>query len=131
MKELSDYQNFVIDCTSDPSKDLNALIERLIELDKIVNISALTTGSTGLASEGGEFAEIVKKCIYQGKPLDNETLFHLKRELGDIAFYWALAAYAIGETPESVLQENIKKLSARYPYGFSVDKSENRQQGDI
>lgn len=128
---LNDYQNFVEKVTSQPSNELNALVSRLEELNETVNISLLLTGSTGLASEGGEFAEIVKKCVFQGKPLNDDTVFHLKRELGDIAFYWVNACRALGLDPNEVIIENVNKLSARYPGGFSVERSENRKKDDL
>lgn len=128
---LNDYQNFVEKVTSQPSNELNALVSRLEELNETVNISLLLTGSTGLASEGGEFAEIVKKCVFQGKPLNDDTVFHLKRELGDIAFYWVNACRALGLDPNEVIVENVNKLSARYPGGFSVERSENRKKDDL
>lgn len=131
MTDLNAYQKFVYSVTSDPSRDIESLVERLRELNEVVNIAQLMTGSQGLASEGGEFAEIVKKCVYQGKPLDEDTIYHIKRELGDIAFYWAMAAEAIGFTPDDIIQENIRKLEKRYPGGFSVHRSENRETGDL
>jgi len=131
MSNFNDYQNFVTSVTSTTSLDLEKLIARLRELDNSVNISALLTGATGLSSESGEFSEIVKKCVFQGKPLDSDVVFHLKRELGDIVFYWVLAAYALGMDPESIITENIRKLQARYPNGFSVNHSENRAKEDI
>lgn len=128
---LNNYQDFVENVTSEPSNNLDILVTRLEELDKIVNISLLLTGSTGLASEGGEFAEIVKKCMFQGKPLTEDTIFHLKRELGDIIFYWVNSCRALGLDPNDVINENINKLSARYPGGFSVEHSENRKENDL
>ena len=106
----------------------------LIDLEKEsgVNMSLLLTSSIGMASEGGEFAEIVKKCIFQGKPLDSDTIFHAKRELGDVAWYWINACRSLGLDPNSVLEENVNKLKSRYPGGeFDVHYSENRQEGDI
>jgi NTP pyrophosphatase (non-canonical NTP hydrolase) len=90
------------------------------------------TGAIGIASEGGEFSEIVKKCVFQGKPLNDETLFHIKRELGDIAWYFANACRAIGANPSEVIEENVRKLESRYPGGhFDVYYSENRKEGDL
>ena len=88
--DLNKYKNFVEKVTSIESNEVSSLIDRLqsLETDTGVNISLLLTGSIGIASEGGEFSEIVKKCIFQGKPLDDDTRFHIKRELGDIAWYW-------------------------------------------
>ncbi len=133
-KELTQYSGFVDVLTSDPSKDMEALITRLRELAALetVNIPKLMTGTTGLSAEAGEAAEIVKKVLYQGKPLDEATTFHLKRELGDIIFYWMMTVQAIGEDPYEVIEENIRKLKARYPSGeFSITNSEVRKKDDI
>ena len=130
--DLNRYRDFVHEVTSGPSNDLEALIPRLRELNKTVNIALLMTGSTGVAAEGGEFAEIVKKCVFQGKPMNEETIFHMKRELGDIAWYWVNACRAIGMDPNDVIAENVRKLEARYPGGqFDPYYSENRVQGDL
>lgn len=129
---LKAYTDFVEAVTSDASNNLETLIERLRELNETVNIALLMTGGTGLASEGGEFNEIIKKCIFQGKPMNDETIFHMKRELGDIAWYFVNACRAIGEDPNNVIAENVRKLEARYPGGsFDVYYSENRREGDL
>lgn len=129
---LNRYQEFVEAVTSDASNDLDTLINRLQELNKTVNISLLLTSGIGLASEGGEFDEIIKKCVFQGKPLTEETVFHMKRELGDIIWYWVNACRAIGIDPNQVISENVRKLEARYPGGaFDVSYSENRKEGDL
>jgi NTP pyrophosphatase (non-canonical NTP hydrolase) len=130
--DINRYRDFVQAVTSNPSNDLEAMIARLRELNEVVNISLLMTGAIGVASEGGEFAEIVKKCVFQGKPMDSETVFHIKRELGDIAWYFVNACRAIGEDPSAVIEENVRKLEARYPGGsFDVHYSENRKAGDL
>ena len=130
--DINKYRDFVGAVTSDASNDLEAMIVRLRELNKVVNISLLMTGAIGIASEGGEFAEIVKKCVFQGKPLDDDTVFHIKRDLGDIAWYFVNACRAIGENPSAVIEENVRKLEARYPGGeFDVHYSENRKEGDL
>ena len=132
--DLNKYKNFVEKVTSTESNEVSSLIERLrqLETDTGVNISLLLTGSIGIASEGGEFSEIVKKCIFQGKPLDHDTRFHIKRELGDIAWYWVNACRALDLDPNEVIAENVNKLKNRYPEGnFNVWYSENRQEGDL
>jgi len=130
--DLNKYRDFVAEVTSNASNDLEAMITRLRELNEVVNIALLMTGSTGIAAEGGEFAEIVKKCVFQGKPMNDETVFHMKRELGDIAWYWVNACRAIGIDPNEVIAENVRKLEARYPGGeFNVHYSENRKDGDL
>ena len=130
--DLNRYKDFVQAVTSDASNDLEALIARLRELDQTVNIALLMTGSTGVAAEGGEFAEVVKKCVFQGKPMNDDTVFHMKRELGDIAWQWVNACRALGLDPNEVIAENVRKLEARYPGGsFDAYYSENRQDGDL
>jgi len=130
--DLNKYKDFVKEVTSNESNDLEALTARLTELNKTVNIALLMTGATGLASEGGEFAEIVKKCVFQGKPMDGDTIFHAKRELGDIIWYWVNSCRALGIDPNSVIEENVNKLESRYPGGeFDVHFSENRKDGDL
>jgi NTP pyrophosphatase (non-canonical NTP hydrolase) len=127
----NDYANFVRATASDESKYIDDYVNRLYELNKTINVAMLHTGSAGLASEGGEFAEICKKVTFQGKLLDEATLTHMKKELGDIAWYWALACLAVGSSPEEILRMNVEKLEARYPNGFEVVRSENRAEGDI
>ena len=132
--DLNKYKNFVEKVTSTESNEVSSLTGRLcqLETDTGVNISLLLTGSIGIASEGGEFSEIVKKCIFQGKPLDDDTRFHNKRELGDIAWYWINSCRALDLDPNEVIAENVNKLKSRYPDGnFNVWYSENRQEGDL
>ena len=110
--DLNKYKEFVQEVTSKESNSTMILNNKLIDLEKEsgVNMSLLLTSSIGMASEGGEFAEIVKKCIFQGKPLDSDTIFHAKRELGDVAWYWINACRSLGLDPNSVLEENVNKL---------------------
>jgi NTP pyrophosphatase (non-canonical NTP hydrolase) len=131
---LNKYADFTFELASLPSKDLNALIESLRDLNdhETVNVALLITGAFGLGSESGEFQEIVKKMLFQGKPLNEENIFHMKRELGDIAWYWVNACNALGINPNEVLAENVEKLKARYPGGdFDPYYSENRKEGDL
>ena len=131
---LDRYKEFVEGVTSEASNDTEALTERLKKLEEEtnVNMALLLTSAIGIASEGGEYAEIVKKCIFQGKPLDQDTRFHIKRELGDIMWYWINGVRALGLDPNAVIAENVNKLVARYPNGeFDVYYSENRQEGDL
>ena len=132
--DLNKYKEFVQEVTSKESNSTMVLNNKLIDLEKEsgVNLALLMTGAIGIASEGGEYAEIVKKCIFQGKPMDDETKFHIKRELGDIAWYWINSCRALGIDPNEVLTENVQKLKSRYPGGeFDVHYSENRQKGDL
>jgi NTP pyrophosphatase (non-canonical NTP hydrolase) len=132
--DLNKYKEFVEAVTSSESGNTEALANKIknLEEESGVNIATLLTGAIGIASEGGEFAEIVKKCIFQGKPLDDETIFHAKRELGDIMWYWISSCRALGLDPNEVIAENVHKLKSRYPGGeFDVHYSENRQTGDL
>ena len=132
--DINKYKEFVEKVTSLQSNETGGLTAQLekLEKDSDVNMALLLTGAIGIASEGGEFAEIVKKCIFQGKPLDADTVFHAKRELGDIAWYWINSCRALGLDPNDVLEENVNKLKSRYPGGeFDVHFSENRKDGDL
>ena len=130
--DLKKYENFVEKVTSEESNDWAYTQARLHELNDKVNISLLMTGGIGLSSETGELNEIIKKCIFQGKPMDDETIFHCKRELGDIMWYWINSCRSLGLDPNEVVAENVNKLKARYPGGeFDVHYSENRKEGDL
>ena len=130
--DLNRYTEFVSVVTSAESNDTEALINRMRELDKDTNVALLTTAAIGLASEGGEFNEIVKKMLFQGKPFNEDNRFHLMRELGDIMWYWTNACRALGYDPNEVVAENVRKLEARYPGGtFNAYYSENRKEGDL
>lgn len=124
------YTELVKATTSSPSEYLCDLVRSLEALEEEgVNSALLLTAAMGLGSESGEFQEIVKKVIFQGKPLDTR---HLIRELGDIMWYWTNACRALGVNPDDVVAENIEKLKSRYPAGtFSVEASENRAPGDL
>lgn len=128
---LDNYQKFVESTTSKASLSLKDLSESLDELAHHCNPSLLLTASIGLSSESGEFSEVVKKLVFQGKPFSREEHFHMKRELGDIAWYLANACTALDISFESVIEENIRKLEARYPNGFEAFRSEKRAEGDI
>ena len=132
--DLKLYQDFVRGVTSECSNSSVEMANRMeaLENETGANIALLMTGAIGIASEGGEFAEIVKKCVFQGKPLDADTKFHIKRELGDIMWYWTNSCRALGLDPNEVIEENVNKLKARYPGGeFDVHYSENREEGDL
>jgi NTP pyrophosphatase (non-canonical NTP hydrolase) len=145
--DLNKYQQFVEAVTSQASNDLTTFhdtIDRLdanYELDTAdnlmkfgpdVNIPLLITACFGLAAESGEFIEVPKKIIFQGKALTDENVFHMKRELGDIMWYWINACRALNLDPNEVIAENIRKLESRYPGGqFDAFYSENRKDGDL
>lgn len=127
------YAEFVDAVTSDESKDFVALSDRLVELDRQgINIERLLTGAVGLSAEAGELMEIVKKLIFQGKPVNEETIFHMKRELGDVMWYIMQVLMALNVDITEVVEMNVEKLAKRYPNGeFDVYYSENRQEGDL
>ena len=127
------YCDFVTKVTSDPSLDLEALKASLESIQDKSNIDVprLMTAALGLSSEGGEFVEIVKKMFLQGKPADQDNIFHMKRELGDIMWYWVTACMALDLDPVEVILENQKKLEARYGEQFTIDQSEVRVKGDL
>ena len=134
MIDLNKYKEFVKGVTSKESEQLSEMFYAIKdhESKSDVNMSLLLTGGIGLSSEAGELNEIIKKCIFQGKPLNDETVFHCKRELGDIMWYWINSCRALGLDPNEVIEENINKLKSRYPGGeFDAHYSENRKEGDL
>ena len=135
--DLNKYKDFVEAVTSEASNDLTSFMNRCDELDgndggPSINVPLLLTACLGLAAEGGEFIEVPKKIIFQGKPLTEENVFHMKRELGDVMWYWINACRALNLDPNDVIDENVRKLESRYPGGsFDAHYSENRKEGDI
>ena len=145
--DLNKYKNFVEAVTSKPSNDLTTFMDTLDRLDANyevdlndgltkhgpdVNIPLLLTACLGLAAESGEFIEIPKKIFFQGKALTDENVYHMKRELGDVIWYWMNACRALNLDPNDVIDENVRKLESRYPGGtFDAHYSENRKEGDI
>jgi len=130
--DFDKYAIFVDGVTSDPSKDYQSFTESLDNLDgEGANIQRLLTAAVGLSAEGGEFMEIVKKMVFQGKPWNDDNREHLIIELGDVMWYVANACIALGVDFDDVVKGNVKKLEKRYPGGsFSVEKSEVRAKGD-
>ena len=134
MIDLNKYKEFVKGVTSKESQQLSEMFYAIKDHESKtgVNMSLLLTGGIGLSSEAGELNERVKKCIFQGKPMNEETVFHLKRELGDIMWYWITSCRALDLDPNEVIEENINKLKSRYPGGeFDAHYSENRKEGDL
>jgi NTP pyrophosphatase (non-canonical NTP hydrolase) len=127
------YLEFVNEVTSNESKDYGFFNVRLLELqEQGFETQRLLTAAVGMSAEAGEFTEIVKKIIFQGKPVNEENLFHLKRELGDIMWYVAQACMGLNVSLDEVIEMNVDKLKARYPGGeFDVHYSENRVEGDL
>jgi NTP pyrophosphatase (non-canonical NTP hydrolase) len=126
------YVEFVDEVTSDASKDFVYLSDRLVELDsKGANIERLLTAGVGINAEGGEFLEIIKKMVFQGKPWNDDNREHLIIELGDVMWYVAQACNALGVSFDDVISTNVNKLLKRYPGGeFDVFYSENRAEDD-
>jgi NTP pyrophosphatase (non-canonical NTP hydrolase) len=145
--DLNKYKDFVQAVTSQTSNDLTTFMDTVDRLDANyelnadtgqmeqgpdVNIPLLITACFGLAAEGGEFIEVPKKIIFQGKVLSHDNVFHMKRELGDIMWYWINACRALNLDPNEVIAENVRKLESRYPGGkFDAFYSENRKDGDL
>ena len=143
MGKINDYARFVDSCTSNASKHTDTMISRVEKLQGTVSVQGtereeemqvarLLTSVIGMMAESGEFAEVVKKKIFQADTqFTNDEIFHMKRELGDVLWYWVQGCIALGFTPDEVMDENIKKLESRYPNGFEVIRSEVRKEGDI
>ena len=144
MSKINDYARFVDQCTSETSKDTTKMCDRIEYLrgtfttrngeviDNDIDMARLMTALIGMMAESGEFAEVVKKKVFQAdSEFSDDEIFHMKRELGDVLWYWVQGCKALGFTPDEVMDENIRKLEKRYPNGFEVIRSEVREQGDI
>jgi NTP pyrophosphatase (non-canonical NTP hydrolase) len=131
--DFKKYTQFVDAVTSDASTDFLALSNRLVELDeKGANIERLLTAGVGINAEGGEFLEIIKKMIFQGKPFNADNKEHMIIELGDLMWYVAQACMSLEVSLDEVVARNVKKLEKRYPGGsFDVYYSENRAEDDL
>lgn len=143
VSKINDYAKFVDTTTSEASKNTHFLTNRLDKLCgatghkgehrwEEMQVARLLTAVVGMMAESGEFAEVVKKKVFQADTqFTNEEIFHMKRELGDVLWYWVQGCTALGFTPDEVMDENINKLEKRYPNGFEVIRSEVRAEGDI
>ena len=131
--DFNKYIEFAGAVTSPSTRDTTEFVNRILELkDQGADIQRLLTAACGITAEGGEFTEIVKKIAFQGKPYNEDNIFHMKRELGDILWYIAQACIALDISFEEIAQMNFDKLTARYPEGsFSIERSENRVTTDI
>ena len=142
-QKFNDYARFVDITTSQTSKNTDKMTARMELLQgttsvqgtrrtEEMQVARLLTSVIGMMAESGEFAEVVKKKIFQADTqFTNDEIFHMKRELGDVLWYWVQGCIALGFTPDEVMDENIKKLESRYPNGFEVIRSEVRKEGDI
>ena len=130
---FSTYSDFVTKVTSEPSLEIDALKNSLDDINNnsSIEVPRLLTAALGLGSETGEFVEIVKKMVLQGKPASDDNIFHMNRELGDIMWYWTTACASLGLDPFEVISENQKKLEARYGEKFEINRSEVRKEGDL
>jgi len=131
--DLNKYADFVDGVTSNPSKDYKSFLDALEYLDgEGSNIHRLLTAAVGINAEGGEFMEIVKKMVFQGKPWNDDNRKHLTIELGDVMWYVMQACMALEIPLDEVIAGNVEKLKKRYPGGeFNVYQSENRAEGDL
>ena len=126
------YQEFVSAVTSDCSTNFVDFADRIGDLDRQgANIERLLTAGVGINAEGGEFLEIIKKMVFQGKPWNEDNREHLIIELGDVMWYVAQATMALDISFDEVIETNVNKLKKRYPGGeFDVHNSEVRAAGD-
>ena len=131
--DFEKYKKFVNEVTSNESKHNDVFFERLAYLkEKNFPSERLLTAAVGMSAEAGEFTEVVKKIVFQGKEPTEENIFHLKRELGDIMWYVMQACIGMNVSLEEIVEMNVEKLLARYPEGaFDVYFSENRKEGDL
>ena len=131
------YMEFVNAVTSEASKNYDEFNSRCFEIQSEESgdglpVHRLLTAALGICAEGGEFTEVVKKIVFQGKPVNEDNIFHMKRELGDIMWYVAQACMSLDTTIDEIIEMNVEKLRSRYPLGeFDVHHSENRKEGDI
>jgi NTP pyrophosphatase (non-canonical NTP hydrolase) len=133
MIDSKKYAEFVNEVTSQESKNPAVFSTRCYQLTKEgFPPERFLTAALGMSAEAGEFTEIVKKIVFQGKPVDMDNIIHLKRELGDVMWYVMQACIGLGITLDDVIETNVEKLKSRYPGGeFDVHYSENRQEGDV
>ena len=127
---LAAYSEFVESITSSASNDTRELIKRLEDLNATgrFNPALLNTVGIGLASESGEFSDLVKKILFHNKSFTDDVHDQLVKELGDVIFYWVNACRALGVDPNAVINKNVAKLSNRYPAGFDAFRAEHKDE---
>ena len=130
---LMDYQEFVDEVSSDATRNINNSFTDALDIvdEQGVEVSRLLTSAIGLAGESGEFNELCKKTVFQGREMDEDTVTHLKSELADIMWYVAQGCLALDTSIEELIDINTAKLEKRYPGGFDEFRSENRAEEDI
>ena len=130
--DFNRYEEFVAAVTSEASTNFVDFADRIGDLDRQgANIERLLTAGVGINAEGGEFLEIIKKMVFQGKPWNEDNREHLIIELGDVMWYVAQATMALDISFDEVIETNVNKLKKRYPGGeFDVHNSEVRAAGD-
>lgn len=130
--DFNRYEEFVAAVTSEASTNFVDFADRIGDLDRQgANIERLLTAGVGINAEGGEFLEIIKKMVFQGKPWNEDNREHLIIELGDVMWYVAQATMALDISFDEVIETNVNKLKKRYPGGeFNVRNSEVRAPGD-
>ena len=112
MIDFEKYAHFVNAVTSSESKSSDAFTHRIADLYfQDFPTERMLTAAVGLSAEAGEFTEIIKKILFQGKPVNDENLFHLKRELGDIMWYFIQACIALDTSPEEIIEMNVETVS--------------------
>ncbi len=127
------YLDFVNAVTSKPSQDHEAFVYRIQELEgQGFPSERLLTASVGMCAEAGEFTEVVKKIVFQGKPGVVRIVVLDNLSFGDIMWYVAQACIGLDISLDEIMEMNVDKLKARYPGGeFDVHHSENRKEGDV
>ena len=133
--DLKKYSEFARAVTAKDAEEMPSMVDRMYQIKNDyphINVSLLISSGIGLCTETGEFNELLKKCVFQGKELDDYTQQWMKRELGDIIWYWISACRALNIDPNEAIEENVKKLKDRYPDSeFDVWHSENRKEDDL
>lgn len=98
------------------------------EDEQHLDLGGIFNACLGLSGEVGEFNDMIKKWVFHEKELDME---HAKKEMGDVLWYVAMMCESFGWNMDEIMQMNVDKLKARYPEGFSVDRSLHRADGDV
>ena len=132
--DYNKYEEFVNAVTSLESKDAYEFGQRSVELieERKFAVQRYLTAALGICAEAGEFTEIVKKIVFQGNPVNEDNIYHMKPELGDVMWYVMQGCMALDTSLDEIIEMNVEKLQKRYPGGeFDVHYSENRQEGDV